>query len=167
LTYLHAQNTVDDMFSYDPATGVIERKLKPGRNPSGPVSRKPNGKGYLQVMHGGKNLLQHRLAWRLMTGTWPTKQIDHKNRDKTDNRWENLRLATNAEQQHNTDVKPNNTSGVIGVTWSPSKQRWLARIKVDGVSKHLGWYKTLDAAADARNRAEDRYGYVRLPREIR
>ena len=56
-------------------------------------------KGYGYIHHNGKMILLHRLAWYLMTGSFPEVQIYHLNGDKSDNRIENLTLET--RETHN------------------------------------------------------------------
>ena len=77
-------------------------------------------------------------------------QIDHKNRNKRDCRKDNLRPATNQQNQRNKGLQSNNTSGFIGVVWyvNPGKtSRWMAQIYIYQQRKHLGYFDTKDAAA--------------------
>lgn len=84
------------------------------------------------------------------------KQIDHINGDKLDNRRENLRLATNAENQRNTKRRSDNTSGYKGV-WQITNGRWRARLAVDGRDIHLGYFDTAEEAAAVRDVAALKY----------
>jgi hypothetical protein len=80
-----------------------------------------------------------------MTGEWPTHQVDHKNSVRNDNRWENLRLATNAQNQQNLrKARADNSSGFLGVF--PNKNRWSAQIAINGKSKCLGTFDTPELA---------------------
>ena len=51
--------------------------------------------------------------------------VDHINRDKDDNRVENLRWASRSEQSQNRNMKSNNSSGHIGISYKPSHKKWL------------------------------------------
>lgn len=78
--------------SYDPNTGHLTWKESPRYGiPAGARAGSPNARGYIQVMVAGRKHYAHRLAWLLHHGVWPTRVIDHINREKTDNRIRNLR----------------------------------------------------------------------------
>jgi hypothetical protein len=79
--------------------------------------------------------------------------VDHINGDGLDNRRENLRLATHAQNMHNSQKPINNSSGYKGVDWSKGDGKWRARIAVNGKRKGLGLYNTPEAAHEAYQRA--------------
>jgi len=93
------------------------------------------------------------LAWFYMTGSWPENQIDHKNLNKTDNRWSNLRLANNAQNGYNRNKQKNNKSGHKGVCWFKRTQKWHAQLKINGVRVHLGYFSKLEDAVNAYEQA--------------
>lgn len=75
----------------------------------------------------------HRVVWELHNGPVPEgMEVDHINRNKQDNRIENLRLATREQNRANVDAYSNNTSGTKGVYFDSSKCSWVAKIKVNG-----------------------------------
>jgi len=99
----------------------------------------------------------HRVIFALTHGKWPSDQLDHENRNKAANRLENLREATNGQNQQNTGLGSLNTSGFKGVSWDTKRRKWFAFIMVDGRQLHLGYFiDTLDAIM-ARLRAERIY----------
>lgn len=107
------------------------------------------GKGYKT-----KYIYMHRLLLDAPKG----KEVDHINGNPLDNRRSNLRLASTSENHINKQRPPkNNTSGHIGVIWFEPKQRWHARIQVNGKSKHLGVFDELNDAIAARKAAEILY----------
>lgn len=112
-------------------------------------------KGYWQVEIDGVLYRAHAIAWALMTGEWPPddKYIDHKDGDGTNNRWENLRLATHAENLWNSRRSKNNKSGTKGVYWDPRKQKWKTQICRMRVRYDLGHYDTVEEAGRAYERA--------------
>lgn len=111
--------------------------------------------GYVQIRIDKKLYLAHRLAWLYMTGEWPAAQIDHINCDKLDNRFCNLRQATNAENIRNSRKPSTNTSGLKGVSWHKPNNKWRVQISANGSKRHLGYFDEdkLDEAAAAYERA--------------
>lgn len=94
---------------------------------------------------GAKLLVMHRvIAERINGGVIPTGfVVDHKNGITTDNRRENIRLATRAENAHNRqNIQRNNTSGFKGVHWSKKLNKWTAAIGVDKKLINLGSFQT-------------------------
>lgn len=115
--------------------------------------------GYARILKGWKRRRQsefeyvHRLVLARVLGRplrdWRIEQVDHINGDKLDNRRENLRLATHADNQRHRVYAPGKHSGYRGV--SRLKRRWKAAIRDPeaGVSKHLGYFETEIEAARA------------------
>jgi hypothetical protein len=96
---------------------------------------------------------------RFLMGNPTVLQIDHRNGNKLDNRKENLRLATNTQNNWNKGKTSRNTSGVAGVSWFKQTRKWHAQIRVGGKRLHLGYFSSLDEAAQARNRvAKEKHG---------
>ena len=108
--------------------------------------------GYIVTAISGTRMSAHRLTYLYHFGVLP-ENIDHINGDRSDNRIENLRPCSDAENKHNTTMKQNNTSGVKGVTWNKKMGKWVAMIQAFGRKKYLGAYESLDEAAIARQQA--------------
>lgn len=92
-----------DTYHYDPATGKVTaknyyRKVHVGQEVGSVTSR-----GYVRTKIKGAEYLMHRIIWVIQTGDWPPMGLDpdHINRVRSDNRWENLRLATHTENMRN------------------------------------------------------------------
>jgi len=98
--------------------------------------------------------MAHRLAWALHNGEWPSKQIDHIDGDRANNRISNLREATQSQQIMNSKLRSDNTSGIKGV--QQRKYGWTAYIAVDGKSTYLGHFDTKAKAIAARAEAEEK-----------
>ena len=143
--------------TYDKLTGLFTWVVAKPRVYVGMVAGNLTRKGYVCIEYAGQQLKAHRLAWAFCNGAWPAAQIDHINGVRNDNRIANLREATRHENGRNKAVQCNSTTGVPGVTWRGSHQKWCARITVNGVRKHLGYFDTLLEAKCARIRAEVRY----------
>jgi hypothetical protein len=94
--------------------------------------------------------LAHRLAWFYMKGEWPPVTVDHEDLDKSNNRWLNLRLATSAEQSHNTPVR---RKGLKGVWLDKRVGRWSAEICHQGKRTYLGMFDTEEVAHAAYRKA--------------
>lgn len=136
-----------EFYFYNPTTGHFHRY--PRMNI---VGHKGN-RGYLTLTIDGKSYLCHRLAWFYMTGRWPD-EIEHENRNRTDNRWDNLFEITRRGNNLNATPRRDNTSGVPGVHFHKQSGKWRAR--VDGV--HLGLFvNQLDAVQAAESYRERLY----------
>lgn len=148
------QHDLQSVVIYDPLTGVFINKID--RNPralKGAVAGYTNTIGYTVIQINGRKMHAHRLAWLYMTGEWPLHEVDHINRIRSDNRFQNLRQSTPSENKQNTTDRINNTSGHRGVTWHKARQKWQAQISVMGKHLYLGTFDSVDDAAAARKEA--------------
>jgi hypothetical protein len=146
---------IREYFLYDPLTGELRwRKLDPlvrnarvGDLAGCSVATED---GRVTVGFKKKLIRSHVIIWAYQTGKWPTCRIDHKNQNASDNRWSNLRLATQGQNTHNS-AKPriNNTSGYRGIARTTNSNTWTARIKIDGKAIYLGNYPTKKKAHHA------------------
>ena len=116
-------------------------------------------RGYKTGMILGKRYLTHRIIWLISYGDWPKYQIDHINGDRTDNRLCNLRDLDQKNNCRNMGLRATNTSGITGVRWSESANKWRAAIMVNYKSISLGCYDELAESAKARKEAEIKYGF--------
>lgn len=140
------------LFSYDRETGLVTRRVasnrwEEGRWKEGQVAGSTQDR-YVVVNVGGVMVLAHRLAWFLETGNVPPR-IDHRNRDKKDNSWTNLREATAQQNAANSPRREHNASGFKGVHLCKATGRYRAQLKFDGRNIHLGRYDTPEQAAAA------------------
>ena len=114
---------------------------------------------YRAVSIKKKRYPAHILAWFYMTGEWRHPEIDHKDTDATNNKWDNLRLATRSQNCANSRLGKNNTSGYKGVSWNPVKKRWCAYIDYQGKRISLGRFINKQDAILVRQRtAEELFG---------
>ncbi len=138
------------LLDYDTKSGVFTWNVSVNsRANAGDVAGCINGQGYRQIKIDGRPYLAHRLAWLCETGNWPKECIDHVNGDRADNRFENLREATNSENQRNARKHRDNSSGFKGVSWQSRDCRWQARIQVNKKCKYLGLFDTKESARAA------------------
>ena len=145
------QDELKSLLSYEPDTGIFRwvNDVGNGKLKATTVAGSIKRTGYVIIWIGGTGYRAHRLAWLYMTGRESTKLIDHINRVKSDNRWENLREATLAENQWNHDLKRSNKSGVSGVHFCNTWKKWKASCNVNGKRYNVGTFKELSDAAKA------------------
>lgn len=101
--------------------------------------------GYVIISIDNKKYKAHRLAWLYMTGEFPSSILDHIDRNRSNNAWQNLREATRGGNAVNTDKRRNNPLGLVGVT--KHGDRFRARISAG--RKHLGVFDTAEQASGA------------------
>lgn len=142
-----APMAIDDLrriLGYNRETGIItwlvERGCNARRIRPGDVAGTLKKNGYIVIRIGKRGYLAHRIAWALETGEWPEAkvEIDHWNEIKNDNRWDNFRLATRAQNQMNYSRK--NKTGFRGVYENTGG--FIAKITIDGVRQHFPQRKT-------------------------
>ncbi len=150
-----------EVFDYNPETGEVTwKKGRPTSFGHFDESKKGQpcgwfeGDGYLKTSFKNIEMPVHRLAWFLHHGEWPEKMLDHKDRDKQNNRLVNLREATYQDNARNSNIYCTNTSGAKGVSYNTGNKTYEAYIKIDGVKRHLGYYKEFAAARKVREMAE-------------
>lgn len=124
--------------------GHLYWKEKKGRRTAGSLAG-TKAQRYWQTCIDYVLYRNHRLIWVYHNGPCEGS-IDHINGDTFDNRIENLRECSSTQNQYNRKKSKSNTSGVKGVGWSAQKQKWRARIIVDGREFHIGFFDTLKDA---------------------
>ena len=92
------------------------------------------------------------------------KEVDHINGNPLDNRKENLRICSHAENMRNSSIQKNNTSGYKGVYWNNERKKWQAQISIKNKVVPLGRFDDIKDAARAYNEAaKENYGvFARL-----
>jgi len=148
------QETLKKLLDYNPETGVFTWKI--GRHAGKPAGW-IEASGYIRMKLGKEQHYAQRLAFLYMTGKFPEHQADHKNHNRKDNRWSNLRAVTHQENQQNISQRSNNKSGANGVRLVDGK--WQAGITVNMKRQHLGCYESKADAIEARGKANIKYGF--------
>ncbi len=133
------QSELKRRLQYDPMTGDLVWLVKPkrGRVKAGDVAG-AKVLNYLRVKIDGKLYAAHRLIWLYVTGEWPESFLDHINGIPLDNRWSNLRAATNSQNQANRKRRRTSLSPYKGITRTTDGKRWAAKIRHMGKTIHLG-----------------------------
>jgi hypothetical protein len=162
------QKYVKSILDYDPETGVFTwrpRPLRPGFERTdkawntrrvGTEAGTVNVDGYVAINLLGVPRYAHRLAFLWMEGQMPD-QVDHRDLDKANNRWENLRPADYQGNAANRGLRADNTSGFKGVVWDARRELWAARIGLNGTQVYLGYYRSKEAAAAAYKAAAEHH----------
>lgn len=157
-----------EWLTVDPVAGVLRWKPRPevgsswraitGRAAWNRVyAGKPAGArtntGYLLVKFTcgswGRSVVAHRVLWAMVHGQWPTKELDHINQDRTDNRLCNLREASRQQNTYNSGARRGSSSGLKGVSFHKVTGMWAARVRLGGKERWLGVYETPEMAHTA------------------
>lgn len=136
-----------EIYRYDPVSGLFFRvkKFRARRPLDTPIGSLNKVTGYLSVMIDGHRYYLHRLAFLWMTGEIPS-EVDHEDRNKTNNIWSNLRKATHSQNHGNRVAQRGSTSGFKGVTWDKARNKWSAKIMVRGKIMNLGRFDAPEEA---------------------
>ena len=127
-----------ELFLYDPRTGILTWRR------TGKVAGYPEDSGYLRVKIGGRKgrrFMVHRVIWALVTGAWPVQLLDHKDLNRANNRWRNLRPATYGENAQNNHA--------TGVYWQKRSKRFVVTVWLNGRHNYGGCFADFDKAKDA------------------
>lgn len=158
---LPPQAYLRECFDYDQNTGVLTWRERPtahfktehrknnfNSRYAGTIAGHKTPRGYLNVRIG-KAYLAHRVIWKWMTGRDPVGEVDHRNEDKSCNRWTNLREASHQQNTFNRKAPRTSATGMKGVVWNKDRKKFAAYARLHGKSTFLGYYQTSDAAAGA------------------
>lgn len=137
-----------ELLTYSKNTGKFMWNVHRFRYPAGSEAGSLS-EGYTVIKVDGNSYKAHRLAHFYVTGTWPEEQIDHKNGNKTDNKWSNLRDCSHTENTHNVNKSSNNTSGYLGVYEHKANKKWIAQINAYGTRYYLGQFNSPEKAYQA------------------
>ena len=138
-----------DLLWYDPVTGIFTNRTSRHHSAkAGEVAGSKSGGGYIQLSLDGQPYLAHRMAWFYMTGTWPAGLIDHRDGNRSNNAWMNLRDEPRLINQQNLRrATKANGSGLLGAFRVGN--RYKSSIRVKGKVLHLGFFATAIEAHQA------------------
>ena len=141
-------------YSYNPDTGDFTHLRGANCVKAGDVVANRENHRYMQV----STFLAHRVAWAMFYNEEPPALVDHIDRDTRNNSISNLRDGTSKVNHYNSGMNSRNTSGVKGVRFDKSRDRWLADM---GRGESL-LYQGPDflEAVSARKSAENRYWHT-------
>lgn len=147
-----------ELLTYDPLTGEILWRVDRGVRYKAGSRAGGRSKYHRYVEIDGIRMLEHRVIWAIVTGAWPSLNVDHRDLDGFNNRWGNLREGTQSQNLANARARRNNTSGFKGVC--KNRGRWVARLGKRGEKGcYLGSFATPEEAHAAyASAAEKRFG---------
>lgn len=131
-------------FEYNPKTGELIWRVREDRDNAwngrfaGKVAGSHDIKGYIVVGLFGRLWLAHIIIWTIVYGEWPVHYIDHHDRCKDNNRIDNLRKASNSQNQLNSKVRKS-ALGLKGVCFIKHLNKYAARISFEGIKRYVGY----------------------------
>jgi hypothetical protein len=137
-----------ELFFYDPATGILTRRISISNGLAGSPAGTSNKTGHMTVGVDRKLVYVHRIAWAMQTGAWPVGEIDHIDGNPRNNRLANLRdvdRATNMQNRRTAD----RDSGTGLLVAFRAGTRFEAKIMANGVLHRLGTFGTAAEAHEA------------------
>ena len=112
---------------------------------------KPTNQGYIRIGIGGKHYRVHRLIMEAFVGE-SEQEVDHIDRNKTNNNFHNLRYCTSSENNLNRESVDN----AKGYWWHKTAKKWKAQISIDNKHIHLGYFEKEEDAHQAYLQARER-----------
>ena len=115
-----------ERLSYNPGTGEVHWTRSPLNRAvvRGKRAGTINARGYRVIGLDGVSWFEHRLIWYYMTGEIPEEGIDHRDRNSANNRWKNLRQASQSQNGENR--------GFTGLSWHSRDQYWNVCLQKNG-----------------------------------
>jgi hypothetical protein len=138
---------VRQLFDYDPESGFLIHKERHGVKAAARAGYVNSG--YRSVKIHQVSYLEHRIIWLWVAGEWPENDVDHKDLNKTNNKWLNLRPATRMQNVANGPARTRKYGTLKGAFFHKRWGYWRSAIRVDGKLLSLGNFKTELEAAKA------------------
>jgi hypothetical protein len=149
VTRLPTAEYVRSLLDYDPQTGVFRWRCNRGlKNVGGKRAGTVTARGYRVIEIAGKTHREQRLAWLFATGHWPSGEVDHRDRDRSNNKLDNLRLATRSQNTTNKAVQKSSQTGIKGVN-RRENGTFRAYLSAQGRRINLGTFRTAEEARSA------------------
>jgi HNH endonuclease/AP2 domain len=149
------QQRLRTLLEYNPFTGEFINRVNRGRSYKGQVAGGRSGRGYIYICIDQKKYLAHRLAWLYMTGSMP-ESIDHRDGDLANNRWSNIRGATQSQNLMNRKSPHQEVGLPRGVYYDSRRRKFAAAIQANRERFWLGYHGTAAEASRAYQEAAER-----------
>lgn len=128
--------------------GKLRYKVNHGSRKKDDLAGYVRRDGYQKVSLSNSSYYAHRIVYYMYTGEMPD-HLDHKDRNRANNCFNNLRPATKRQNMGNSNSHRNASSSYKGVSWHSKLSKWRATIEVAGKHKHLGYFDSEEKAAKA------------------
>lgn len=112
--------------------------------------------GYLSSSYYYLGVLRIVRFHRIVAHPKPGQQVDHRNKNRADNRKQNLRCCNSVDNNRNRGRYSTNTSGITGVTFDKKREKWTATIMFNHKRIFIGRFQKKEDAVVARLEAEVR-----------
>lgn len=139
------------LLDYDPHTGAFTTRVRRGPIKAGVVAGTMDDEGRIVITINYVRHFAHRLAWLYMNGSWPDGEIDHRDTDRSNNRWVNLRdVSSTVNKQNKRRAQSGKKySRLLGAQWCKQAGKWKSSIRANGKIVHLGFFGSDAEAAEA------------------
>jgi len=143
---------VRSILDYDPATGIFRWKHRTdiracdNARMIGKIAGSLDKKGYRRIIINRRNYAAHRLAWLYTTGEWPIDEVDHKNLNKDDNRFKEIREATSSDNGCNRQTRADSGTQLRGIYLDKRYGGYVVKIQRHGKRIYLGTVSTAKEA---------------------
>jgi hypothetical protein len=165
MLHTNEQEELKKYLVYYPDTGIFYRIGTLSRNYKEPKICDCIDNGYVVITFQKKPMKAHKLAFLYMTGAIPDV-VDHIDGDGLNNRWDNIRAVTQAQNNHNRRIDKSNTTGIKGVSWYDNKKMgvgYLARISIN--YKRISCWFSIIEYKDKQNALDKAIAWVKEKRE--
>lgn len=125
------QARLQEVLDYDPETGIFRWKVDRHRVKAGDLAGSIDASGYMKIVIDQTQYYAHRLAWLYVYGQFPDSFISPIG-EKTDNRISNLRLTTDAQNQHKRRIRIDSSTGIKGLSFHCQHLVYQAQVMCDG-----------------------------------
>lgn len=134
---------------YEAESGLFHYSRPTKGRTLGAVAGTVRDDGYVTIIIAGRPYAAARLAWLYVHGSWPPDEIDHIDRDPSNNRITNLRSATRSQNNCNHKVRSDSKTGIKGVHLHKKSGLLQVVVRYNGKRHSVGYYKNKEEAASA------------------
>ncbi len=147
---LPEKELLDSLYTYDKTTGrLVHKEFRQGASKGFRAGYRERASGYRCINILGAGYKEHRIIWKIVTGHDPECIIDHKDKDPSNNRWDNLREANWMQNAHNARKKCNGKHKYKGVRFVKARGVWVGFVERMGTRYATDGFTTAKAANEA------------------